>query len=134
MPDACDGARIAAADGAGPGVAAGFGASFFLFLASALWAFADCAEDCVAEALSESALFGSDCADADVAQAITVTKAKAVVDIFLGNKYSDMAAPTITMVYLRGDDFCCVTNPLGEVTISVMHRFWLCNFGQSLRK
>ena len=65
---------------------------FCFFLASALWAFADCAEDSVAEALIESALFGTDCADADVAQAITVTKAKAVVHIFLGNKYSDMAA------------------------------------------
>jgi hypothetical protein len=86
FPDACDGAPIAAADGAGPWVAAGFAASFFLFfLASALWAFADGAEDSVAEALIESALFGTDCADADVAQAITVTKAKAVVHIFLGN-------------------------------------------------
>jgi len=31
-------------------------------------------------------LFGTDCANAEVAQAITVTKAKAVVHIFLGNK------------------------------------------------
>jgi len=86
--DAEDEAGFAAAEGFG----SGFGAGFFLFLASALWAFADCAEDGVAEALIESALFGSDCADADVAQAITVTKAKAVVHIFLDNKYSDMAA------------------------------------------
>ena len=80
--DAEDEAGFAAAEGFG----SGFGASFFFFLASALWAFADCAEDSVAEALIESALFGSDCADADVAQATTVTKAKAVVHIFLGNK------------------------------------------------
>jgi len=82
FPDAGDGAGVAAPEGFG----SGFGAGFFFFLASALWAFADCAEDCVAEALSESALFGSDCADADVAQAIIVTKAKAVVHIFFGNK------------------------------------------------
>ena len=60
--------------------------SFLFFFASALWAFADCAEASVAKALTELALFGADCADADVAQAITVTKAKAVVHIFLGNK------------------------------------------------
>ncbi len=78
--DAEDEAGFAAAEGSG------FGAGFFFFLASALWAFADGAEDSVAEALIESALFGTDCADADVAQAITVTKAKAVVHIFLGNK------------------------------------------------
>jgi hypothetical protein len=63
-------------------------------LASALCAIADCTEDDLAEALIESAQFGTDCADADVAQATTVAKAKAVVHIFLGNKYSDMAAPT----------------------------------------
>ena len=67
---------------------------FFFFLASALWAFADGAEDSVAEALIESALFGTDCADADVAQAITVTKAKAVVHIFLGNKLPMPASGT----------------------------------------
>jgi hypothetical protein len=39
-----------------------------------------------AEAPIESALFGADCADADVAQAITVTKAKPVMDIFLDNE------------------------------------------------
>lgn len=70
---------------AGIAAAEGLGAGFFFFLASALPAFADCAEDSVAEALMESALFGADCADADVAQAITVTEAKAVVHIFLGN-------------------------------------------------
>ncbi len=77
-----DEAGFAAAEGFG----SRFGASFFFLLASALWAFADCAEDSVADALIESALFCSDCADADVAQAITVTKAKAVVHSFLGNK------------------------------------------------
>ena len=80
--DAEDEPGFAAAEGFG----SGFGASFFFFLASALWAFADCPEDGVAEALIKSALFGSDCADAAVAQATIVTKAKAVVHIFLGNK------------------------------------------------
>ena len=86
--DAEDEAGFAAAEGFGSGVCA----RFFLFLASALWAFADCAEDSVAEALIELALFGCDCADADVAQATNVTKAKAAVHIFSGNKYTDMLA------------------------------------------
>ena len=37
-------------------------------------------------AAAEGLLFGADCADADVAQAITVTNAKAVMDIFLDNE------------------------------------------------
>ena len=53
---------------------------------------ANCAEDRVAEAFIESASFGTDCADADVAQAITITKAKAVVHIFLVNKLPMPAA------------------------------------------
>jgi hypothetical protein len=47
---------------------------------------ADCTEDGVAEALIESAHFGTDCANAEVAQTKTVTKAKAVVHTFLGDK------------------------------------------------
>jgi hypothetical protein len=78
VSDACDGAGIAAAEGVRAG--------FFFFLASALWAIADCAEDGLTEALIESAQFGTACADADDAQAITVTKAKAVMHIFLADK------------------------------------------------
>ena len=37
-------------------------------------------------AAAEGLLFGADCAEADVAQAITVTKVKAVMDIFLENE------------------------------------------------
>jgi len=94
--DAEDEAGFAAAEGFG----SGFGAGFFFLLA------------CVAEALIESALFGSDCADADVAQAITVTKAKAAVHIFLGDKYTDMP-PTITTVYLRRGTF--VASPISDI-------------------
>jgi len=78
-------ADIAAAEGfaAAEAFGSGFGAGFCFFLASALWAFADCAEDSVAVALVESELFVADCADADAAQAITVKKARAVVHIVL---------------------------------------------------
>lgn len=40
----------------------------------------------VPDALIGSAVFDTDCADADVAQAITDTKAKAVVQMLLSNR------------------------------------------------